>query len=131
MGVPVLSAMFLKFICGLISLTIELFIYCYGFNHIETAVRQSNFFLPTMMMFIILISLILCCPQKSVLNFGVYSSNWTEMDLTFKKTMLLTMKMNSSHKRAMKVSPNSAVGLEMFARVGVTVYNNIKMILFK
>ncbi|XP_016657950.2 odorant receptor 2a-like [Acyrthosiphon pisum] len=103
MGVPVLSAAFLKFICGLISLTIELFIFCYGFNHIETA--------------------------KSVLNFGIYSSNWTEMDLTFKKTMLLTMKMNSSHKRAMKVSPNSAVGLEMFARVMNMSYSTVSVLL--
>uniref|UniRef100_A0A2S2P3J9 Uncharacterized protein n=2 Tax=Schizaphis graminum TaxID=13262 RepID=A0A2S2P3J9_SCHGA len=91
MGIPVLSAPFLKFICGVISLTIELFIFCYGFNHIETA--------------------------KSVINFGLYSSNWTEMDLKFKKSLLLAMKMNSSHKRVMKISPNSAVGLEMFARV--------------
>jgi len=45
------------------------------------------------------------------------------MDLKFKKTMLLAMKMNSSHKRAMKVSPNSAVGLEMFARVGVIIFD--------
>lgn len=42
MGVPVLSAPFLKFVCGLISLTIELFIFCYGFNHIETAVGKFH-----------------------------------------------------------------------------------------
>lgn len=70
----------------------------------------------------ILISLIMCYPQKSVLNFGLYNSNWTEMDLKFKKTMLLAMKMNSSHKRVMKVSPNSAVGLEMFARVSSLIF---------
>ncbi|XP_022167615.1 uncharacterized protein LOC111031819 [Myzus persicae] len=102
-GVPVLSAPFFKFVCGLISLTIELFIFCYGFNHIETA--------------------------KSILNFGLYNSNWTEMDLTFKKTMLLAMKMNSSHKRAMKVSPNSAVGLEMFARVMNMSYSIVSVLL--
>ena len=45
MGIPILSAPFLKFICGLISLTIELFIFCYGFNHIENAVKQLSFFL--------------------------------------------------------------------------------------
>ncbi|XP_060833372.1 odorant receptor 46a-like [Rhopalosiphum padi] len=103
MGIPVLSAPFLKFICGVISLTIELFIFCYGFNHIETA--------------------------KSVINFGLYSSNWTEMDLKFKKSLLLAMKMNSSHKRVMKISPNSAVGLEMFARVMNMSYSIVSVLL--
>lgn len=51
------------------------------------------------------------------MNFGLYGSNWTEMDLKFKKTLLMAMIMNSSHKRVMKVSPNSIVNLEMFTGV--------------
>ncbi|KAF0748951.1 odorant receptor 46a-like, partial [Aphis craccivora] len=90
-GYSIVSAPILKFACGLASLTLELYIYCYGFNHIEDG--------------------------KSTVNFGLYSSNWTEMDLKFKKTLLLAMTMNSAHKRVMKVSPNSIVNLEIFSRV--------------
>lgn len=52
------------------------------------------------------------------------------MDLKFKKTLLLAMKMNSSHKRVMKVSPKSSVGLEMFARVSIVILLIIKYYLF-
>ncbi|KAL4119059.1 hypothetical protein QTP88_011928 [Uroleucon formosanum] len=89
-GYSILSAPILKFVCGLASLTLELYIYCYGFNHIEDG--------------------------KSTVNFGLYSSNWTEMDLKFKKTLLIAMTMNSAHRRVIKMSPNSIVNLEMFTR---------------
>ncbi|XP_026804934.1 odorant receptor 22c-like [Rhopalosiphum maidis] len=102
-GYSIVSAPILKFVCGLASLTIELYIYCYGFNHIEDG--------------------------KSTVNFGLYSSNWTEMDLKFKKTLLLAMTMNSAHKRVMKVSPNSIVNLEMFSRVMNMSYSIVSVLL--
>ncbi|KAE9532665.1 hypothetical protein AGLY_009746 [Aphis glycines] len=102
-GYSIVSAPILKFVCGLASLTIELYIYCYGFNHIEDG--------------------------KSTVNFGLYSSNWTEMDLKFKKTLLLAMTMNSAHKRVMKISPNSIVNLEMFSRVMNMSYSIVSVLL--
>lgn len=57
-----------------------------------------------------------------MINFGLYGSNWTEMDLKFKKTLLLIMSMNSAHRRMMKVSPKSVVNMEMFARVTYIFY---------
>lgn len=44
MGWSIVSAPVLKFISGLASLGIELYIYCYGFNHIEIAVILKIFF---------------------------------------------------------------------------------------
>ncbi|XP_022167641.1 odorant receptor 22c-like [Myzus persicae] len=102
-GYSIVSAPFLKFVCGLASLTIELYIYCYGFNHIEDG--------------------------KSTVNFGLYSSNWTEMDLKFKNTLLMAMIMNSAHKRVMKVSPNSIVNLEMFTGVMNMSYSIVSVLL--
>ncbi|XP_025196562.1 odorant receptor 22c-like [Melanaphis sacchari] len=102
-GYSIVSAPILKFFCGLASLTLELYIYCYGFNHIENG--------------------------KSTVNFGLYSSNWTEMDLKYKKTLLLAMTMNSAHKRVMKVSPNSIVNLEMFSRVMNMSYSIVTILL--
>ncbi|XP_015367779.1 PREDICTED: odorant receptor 46a, isoform B-like [Diuraphis noxia] len=102
-GYSIASAPIFKFVCALVSLTIELYIYCYGFNHIEVG--------------------------KSTVNFGLYSSNWTEMDLKFKKTLLMAMILNSSHKRVMKVSPNSFVNLEMFTRLMNMSYSIVSVLL--
>jgi len=55
--------------------------------------------------------------QKAKVNFGLYSSNWTAMDLKYKKTLLFAMNMNSAHRRVMKVTPKSIVNLEMFSNV--------------
>jgi len=41
------------------------------------------------------------------------------MDLKCQKAVLLAMRMNSAQNRVIKVSPNSVVNLEMFARVSV------------
>lgn len=60
--------------------------------------------------------------QKSEVNFGLYSSNWTEMDLKFKKTLLLTMQMNAAHRRVIKISPLYVVNLEMFSQVSDNDY---------
>lgn len=70
-----------------------------------------------------------------MVNLGLFSSNWTEMDLRFKKTMLLAMIMNSCHKRIMKMTPTSIINLEMFGRVSMGILkpslnqnnNSIKM----
>ncbi|XP_050054942.1 odorant receptor 46a-like [Aphis gossypii] len=102
-GDSIVSPAIFKLVCALISLTIELYIYCYGFNHIEDG--------------------------RSTVNFGLYSSNWTDKDLQFKKTLLLAMTINSAHKLKMKVSPNSIVNLEMFTRVMNMSYTIVSTLL--
>ncbi|XP_025420352.1 odorant receptor 46a-like [Sipha flava] len=103
MGWSVVSPPFLKFSAGFISLTMQLYIYCYAFNYIET--------------------------EKCSMNFGLYCSNWTEMDLKFKKTVLLAMNLNSAHNRQMKVSPTSIINLAMFARVMNMSYSILPVLL--
>nr|UMT69221.1 odorant receptor 22 [Myzus persicae] len=102
-GDSIISPAILKFFCGLASVIIELFIFCYGFNHIEVG--------------------------RSTVNFGLYCCDWTEKDLKFKKTVLLAMSMNSAHKQVMKLSPNSIVNLEMFARVMNMSYTIVSTLL--
>ncbi|CAI6361908.1 unnamed protein product [Macrosiphum euphorbiae] len=91
MGESITSVTFLRLMAGLIFTIIQLYIYCYSFNCIEIG--------------------------KCTLNFGLYSSNWTEMDLKFKKILFLAMSMNSTHMKVMKLSPKSIINLEMFTRV--------------
>ncbi|XP_026823092.1 uncharacterized protein LOC113561082 [Rhopalosiphum maidis] len=102
-GDSIVSPTIFKLVCALASLTIELYIYCYGFNHIEDG--------------------------RSTVNFGLYSCNWTDKDLQFKKTLLLAMAINSAHKLKMKVSPNSIVNLEMFTRVMNMSYTIVSTLL--
>ncbi|XP_060861890.1 uncharacterized protein LOC132938922 [Metopolophium dirhodum] len=93
MGEPLTFGPVLRLIFGLISIIFQYYFYCYSFNSIETA--------------------------KSTLNFGLYSSNWTEMDLKFKKTLFLAMSMNSAHMKVMRLSPKSIINLEIFAAVSI------------
>eukprot|EP00102_Acyrthosiphon_pisum_P025302 XP_016662512.1 PREDICTED: odorant receptor 22b-like [Acyrthosiphon pisum] len=103
MGFSIISIPVLKVFFGFLSVTFELFLYCYVFNHIET--------------------------EKCNMNFGLYSSNWTAMDLKFKKTLLFAMNTNSSHRRVMKVTPMSIINLEMFANVMNMSYSIVSVLL--
>ncbi|XP_025421655.1 odorant receptor 46a [Sipha flava] len=102
-GRSIISGPSLKLFSGGASLAIEIFIYCYIFDHIETA--------------------------KSKVNFGLYSSDWTAKDLKFKKTLLLVMNMNSAHNRLMKIKPESVVNLELFAKVVKLSYSIVSVLL--
>lgn len=55
--------------------------------------------------------------QKSAVNFGLYSSNWTAMDLKLKKTILNAMTINSSHKNAAVLTPKIIVNVKMLTSV--------------
>ncbi|XP_060878596.1 odorant receptor 2a-like [Metopolophium dirhodum] len=103
MGWSIISIPVLKVFFGFLSVTFELFMYCYVFNHIET--------------------------EKCNMNFGLYSSNWTAMDLKFKKTLLFGMNTNSSHRRVMKVTPRSIINLEMFTNVMNMSYSIVSILL--
>lgn len=42
MGSSILSALIMRLFSAYVSFTIQLFIYCYAFNRVETAVRQKK-----------------------------------------------------------------------------------------
>lgn len=52
-----------------------------------------------------------------MVNFGLYGSNWTAMDLKFKKTLLTVMEMNAAYTNEMKITLKSIINLGMFAKV--------------
>ncbi|CAH1711324.1 unnamed protein product [Aphis gossypii] len=103
MGFSIISIPVSKAFFGFLVLNFQLYLYCYVFNHIET--------------------------EKSAVNFGLYSSNWTAMDLKFKKTLLLAMNMNSAHRRVMKVIPRSIINLELFAKMMNITYSIVSVLL--
>lgn len=51
------------------------------------------------------------------MNFALYSSNWTDMNIKFKKLLLFTMRVNNAENLKMKISINRIVNMEMFADV--------------
>ncbi|XP_060834790.1 uncharacterized protein LOC132917852 [Rhopalosiphum padi] len=55
--------------------------------------------------------------QKESMNFALYSSNWTDMNIKFKKLLLFTMRVNNAENLKMKISINRIVNMEMFSDV--------------
>lgn len=55
--------------------------------------------------------------QKDSVNFGLYSCDWTWLDVSTKKFILLIMRMNSSNNLKIKVTPTKFMDLPMFAAV--------------
>jgi len=55
------------------------------------------------------------------MNFALYSSNWTDMSIKFKKLLLLTMRINNAENLKMKISIKRMVNMEMFADVRTTI----------
>jgi len=51
------------------------------------------------------------------MNFALYSSNWTDLSIKFKKLLLLIMRMNNAENLKMKISMKRMVNMEMFADV--------------
>jgi len=55
------------------------------------------------------------------MNFALYSSNWTDMSIKFKKLLLLTMRMNDAENLKMKISMKRMVNMEMFMDVRIII----------
>ncbi|VVC25250.1 Olfactory receptor, insect [Cinara cedri] len=102
-GWSLMSPLVLKIIGTYVVVEIQLGIYCYAFSYVEIA--------------------------KSAVNFGLYSSNWTEMNLKFKKTILTAMNMNICHKRITKLTPTTVINLELICRVIKTSYSIVSLLL--
>ncbi|XP_025207395.1 uncharacterized protein LOC112603161 [Melanaphis sacchari] len=82
---------------GIFYLCLQLFLYCHLFDYINL--------------------------KKESVNLGIYSCNWTKMDLTFKKILLLTMRINDANQIKMKASEKKIVNLQLFSYVLMTSYN--------
>ncbi|XP_026806786.1 odorant receptor 46a-like [Rhopalosiphum maidis] len=81
----------------------RLFIYCYLFENINI--------------------------QRELVNFSIYSCNWTKMDLKFKKLLLFTMRMNDANQMVIKASPKKIINLQLFANIISTSFNMVPVLL--
>lgn len=57
--------------------------------------------------------------QKDSINFALYDSNWTEMNIEFKKLLLHTMRMNNAYNFKLKATTKQIVNLELFTNVNI------------
>ncbi|CAI6360301.1 unnamed protein product [Macrosiphum euphorbiae] len=55
--------------------------------------------------------------KKDLITFGLYSSNWTEMDMKFKKLILLTMRMANAHQNKLQITRTRIINMEIFYQV--------------
>ncbi|XP_025205094.1 uncharacterized protein LOC112601604 [Melanaphis sacchari] len=67
--------------------------------------------------------------QKESMNFALYNSNWTDMDIKFKKLLLLTMRVNNAENLKMKISINRIVNMQMFADVMHITYSIVSVMM--
>ncbi|XP_026805373.1 odorant receptor 2a-like [Rhopalosiphum maidis] len=81
----------------------RLFIYCYLFENINI--------------------------QRELVNFSIYSCNWTEMNLKFKKLLLFTLRMNDANQMVIKASPKKIINLQLFANIMSTSFNMVPVLL--
>ncbi|KAE9536795.1 hypothetical protein AGLY_006857 [Aphis glycines] len=75
--------------------------------------------------FVFVIQLYLYCylfdvlnDKKESVNLGIYSCDWTRMDLKLKKILLIAMKFNNANQLKIKATPNKIVNLQLFSSVG-------------
>ncbi|XP_050441407.1 uncharacterized protein LOC126846202 [Adelges cooleyi] len=57
------------------------------------------------------------------LNFGLYSCNWTAMDMRFRKLLLLAMAMNNANQLKIRATPTKVIDLKLFLSVLQTSYS--------
>ncbi|CAI6364349.1 unnamed protein product [Macrosiphum euphorbiae] len=64
--------------------------------------------------------------KKDLITFGLYSSNWTEMDIKFQKLILLAMRMANAHQNKLQFTRTRIINMEIFyqtMRVCYTIVN--------
>ncbi|CAI6344534.1 unnamed protein product [Macrosiphum euphorbiae] len=64
--------------------------------------------------------------KKDAISFALYSSNWTEMKMKYKKLILLTMRMNDAHQKKFHYTMTRTINIEIFyqtMRVCYTIVN--------
>lgn len=55
--------------------------------------------------------------QRENVKTGIYSNNWTETDVKFKKLLLLAMSLHDSVRYVLRASPRKIINLQFFSSV--------------
>ncbi|XP_026814447.1 uncharacterized protein LOC113554692 [Rhopalosiphum maidis] len=100
-SIPILSV--IKLITAFVYMIIVLFFLCYLLEHINNKMES--------------------------VHFGMYSCNWTSMNLRSKKMLLLSMQLNSANELMIKITPRKIVNLQFFSSVIITCYNVLSAML--
>ncbi|XP_060849480.1 odorant receptor 67a-like [Rhopalosiphum padi] len=90
----------------------------------DKSIFNSNVIAFSWTLFVVGIQLYMYCSllqyvneQKEDINFGLYSCDWTWLDIEIKKLILLAMRMNSSNNLKMNVTFTKFIDLPMFANI--------------
>jgi len=59
--------------------------------------------------------------QKNNINFALYNCNWIEKDITFKKLLLISMKINNSENLKLKATAQIIINLQLFTNVNIRI----------
>jgi len=59
--------------------------------------------------------------QMESVHFGMYSCNWTSMNIRSKKMLLLSMQLNNANELKIKITPRKIVNLQFFSSVILTL----------
>ncbi|XP_050534698.1 uncharacterized protein LOC126901868 isoform X2 [Daktulosphaira vitifoliae] len=98
----VLSVMSVKlFFAALIDCN-SLFIMCYFYSYLES--------------------------QINVVQFAMYSVDWTAKSIKFKKMLLLAMNLNTTNKLKMEITPQKTINLEVFASAMRVSYSIVSLL---
>ncbi|XP_060881539.1 uncharacterized protein LOC132953015 [Metopolophium dirhodum] len=93
----------MKIVMTVSNVTMEVFIFCYLFELIDN--------------------------KKEDVNFGLYSCNWTGMDIKFKQLLLMSMKMNNANRLKLKASPDITINRPFFANVIHTCFKIVSVLI--
>ncbi|XP_025204161.1 odorant receptor 67a [Melanaphis sacchari] len=93
----------MKIVMTVSNVTIEVFIFCYLFELINS--------------------------KKEDVNFGLYSCNWTGMDIKFKRLLLMSMKMNNTNRLKLKATPDVTINRPFFANVIHTCFKIVSVLI--
>lgn len=63
--------------------------------------------------------------QSDLIVLGLYSSNWTDMNIKSKKLILCSMLMNNAYQQKLKFTSSKVVNLAMFTHVRTQPYINM------
>ncbi|XP_015372525.1 PREDICTED: uncharacterized protein LOC107167838 [Diuraphis noxia] len=100
---PDMILTFFKLGSTILYICMELFIYTYLFDNMNV--------------------------KRELINFSLYSCNWTQTDLKFKKLVLLAMRMNDANNFVIKASPKKIINLQVFASIMSMSYNIVSVML--
>ncbi|XP_050544526.1 uncharacterized protein LOC126907350 [Daktulosphaira vitifoliae] len=101
----VLSVTFAKLLLTASVVCIDLLIMCYFYGYLENQIND--------------------------VQFAMYSIDWTEKSIEFKKNLLLAMSLNNANRLKMNITPQKSLNLEVFASAVRVSYSIISLLVKK